>query len=200
MSTLIHHDGVFKEVDVIHIMHDGLWKEVSGKQFIPGMPMEGGFFGGLFTYGDGLVYALILADKAAEQALRWKTARTTTSGTSSNTDGWANTNAMNNSSHPAAQHCRQYDGGGFNDWYLGAPEEYQTIAETLNRGKTVLEVIAPDFATGGAQVLPTYMWTSRSGSSGFAHRITTLSGAITSNGYKDTSYPVRPIRRVPVSI
>lgn len=199
MTALVKHNGLWKEPRVIYIKDGGLWKEVSGKQIIPGIPMEGGFFGGLFTYGDGIVYALIIADKAAEQDLQWKTVRTTTSGTSSNTDGWANTNAMDNSIHPAAQYCRQYDGGGFNDWYLGAPEEYQTIADTLNRGKAVLELIAPDLATGGSQVLPASLWTSRSVSASSTYRITTSSGSLSST-YKDNTNTVRPIRRVPISI
>lgn len=198
MSTLIHHDGVFKEVDVIHIKHNGVWKEVSGKQYIPGMPMEGGFFGGFYAL-DGILYALIVADKSAEQSLKWKDDRTATAGTASDTDGWTNTNAMNNENHPAAQYCRQYDGGGFDDWYLGAPQELITICRTLLRTDATLGFIAPDFATGGAQVLPTDMWTSRTSSGIYVRRITTSSGTFLEVP-KDYAHTVRPIRRVPISI
>lgn len=198
MSTLIHHDGVFKEVDVIHIKHNGVWKEVSGKQYIPGMPMEGGFFGGFYAL-NGILYALIIADKSAEQSLRWKTSSFSSTGADSAIDGWVNTNAINNSSHPAAEYTRQYDGGGFNDWYLGSPQEIQTIASNLLRSSTLVSLIAPDFSAGGSQVFPSYFWTSQNDGSASAFRVNTLGGTSGSSA-KIGNNPVRPIRKVPINL
>lgn len=183
---------------MIYIKDGGLWKEVSGKQFIPGMPMEGGFFGGFYAL-DGTLYALIIADKSAEQLLSWKTTNTASPAASSSTDGWANTNAINTVIYPAAQYTRQYDGGGFDDWYLGSFQELRTICATLLRTDTTVGFIAPDFATGGAQVLPTYLWTSQNASSTSAYRITTSSGNLLTTSKTNIS-AVRPIRKVPVSI
>lgn len=199
MTALVKHNGLWKEPRVIYIKDGGLWKEVSGMGYIPGMPMHGGFFGGFFTYGDGVVYALIIADKSAEQTLRWSTSSTGTSGADSSSDGWANSNVLNTPSYPAAEYCRQYDGGGFSDWYLGAPDEMIVVCETLNRSSLVLQVLAPDFSSGGQQVLPNRLWTSQQASSTSAYRITTLSGSVFSDA-RISNEAVRPIRKVPVSI
>lgn len=196
MSTLIRHGGVYKESDVIHIKHEGLWKEVSGKQFIPGTPMEGGFFAGISALS-GVRYALILADKSAETSLSWKNAASSTSGTSSLDDGLANSNAMNNASHPAARYCRTYDGGGFDDWYLPATNELIVIRNTLRSTAPFVEGYAPDFASGGPQVLATSHWSSRQATTNNAYIVDTSTGYVTSSN-KNNSRTVRPVRRVAI--
>ena len=42
-------------------------------------------------------------------------------------DGWANSEAMNNASHPAAQFCRTLTIGGYDDWYLPATQEWDIL-------------------------------------------------------------------------
>lgn len=200
MSALIKHNGVWKEPDVIYVRDGGVWKEVSGKRFVPGEPMYGGFFGGLAAYTSGTIFALIIADKSVEVSRRWKSTRTNTSGTASDTNGLANSNSMNNSSHPAAKYCLDLVHNDYDDWYLGAPDEYKIISVNLAPTLARTGFLAPDFYSGGPQALPTYLWTSRSGTMSYAYRMTTSSASITATAYKDSDNPVRPIRRMAVSI
>ena len=74
-------------------------------------------------------HALIISPKALGSALNlaWKTANTSTTGTTSVFDGWANSEAMNNASHPAAQFCRSLNIGGYDDWYLPATQEWDIL-------------------------------------------------------------------------
>jgi len=99
----------------------------------PGLPMHGGFFVGVMRYSDG-DYLLIDAGKAAETSLTYKTASAATAGTDSYHDGLANSNAMNDAGHPAAQYCRAYRGGGFDDWYLPARDERELCYRRLKPG------------------------------------------------------------------
>jgi hypothetical protein len=95
---------------------------VSAKQYIPaviGEPFGGGFFAGYISHtADGNpTHALIVAPGATGATgggytlttnLAWKTATTTTSGTTSAFDGAANTAAMVTAGiadHPAAEFC-----------------------------------------------------------------------------------------------
>lgn len=102
-------------------------------EFLPTVPGEafgGGYYAGMMRYADG-DYILIVAPKAAEAVLQQKVSSTVTSGASSYHDGLANSNAMNNSTHPAAQHCRNYTGGGFVDWYQPARDELEVLYRNL---------------------------------------------------------------------
>jgi len=99
-----------------------------------GQPVEGGFFAGLISHtADGNpTHALIVAPAATGATgtgymlttmLQWKTATTTTAGTTSVFDGVANTAAMvaaGIAAHPAAQFCVGLNIGGITDWYLPA--------------------------------------------------------------------------------
>lgn len=96
----------------------------------PGEAFGGGYYAGKMRFSDG-DYILIVAPKAAEASLAQKTASSATSGTSSYHDGLANSNAMNSSTHPAAQHCRNYTGGGYSDWYLPARDELEVMYRNL---------------------------------------------------------------------
>ena len=64
-----------------------------------GMYVSGGIYLGIFS-----TYHLIVSTYNYETTKQWKTANTT-SGTASTTDGLANTNAINNTTHPAAYYC-----------------------------------------------------------------------------------------------
>lgn len=108
----------------------GEWAEfafTTADQFLPtvfGQPFGGGFYMGVMRFSDG-DYLIIDAGKASETSLAYKTDNTADSGTASFHDGWANTNAINDALHPAAKYCRDYRGGGFNDWYLPARDEHE---------------------------------------------------------------------------
>jgi hypothetical protein len=71
-----------------------------------GTSFQGGYYAGLISHtANGVAtHALIISPKAVGSALNlaWKTANTASSGTTSVFDGWANSEAMNNASHPAA--------------------------------------------------------------------------------------------------
>ena len=98
---------------------------------------EGGFFAGFISHtADGNpTHGLIVAPAASgyngKATLQWKTSNTATSGTQSPFDGLANSNSMNNASHPAAQYCRGLSIGGYTDWYLPARYELDIAYENL---------------------------------------------------------------------
>lgn len=75
-----------------------------------GSVFEGGTCAGLISHtANGVpTHALIVSPRASGMALNlaWKTANTTSSGTTSVFDGFANSEAMNSTSHPAARFCR----------------------------------------------------------------------------------------------
>jgi hypothetical protein len=110
-----------------------------------GDAFEGGFFAGLISHTANSVatHALIVAPRATGASgagytittnLQWKTANTTTTGTTSSFDGAANTAAMVTAgiaSHPAAQFCVNLSIGGFSDWYLPARYELDIAYENL---------------------------------------------------------------------
>jgi hypothetical protein len=110
-----------------------------------GLEVEGGFFAGLISHTANSVptHALIVAPRATGASgtgytlttnYQWKTANTTTTGTTSSFDGAANTAAMVTAgiaSHPAAQFCVNLSIGGFSDWYLPARYELDIAYENL---------------------------------------------------------------------
>jgi hypothetical protein len=113
---------------------------ITGKQYIPaviGEAFGGGFFAGYISHtADGNpTHALIVAPRATGATgtgytlttnLAWKTASTTTTSTTSDFDGAANTAAMVTAGiadHPAANFCVGLSIGGFTDWYL--PSRYE---------------------------------------------------------------------------
>lgn len=96
-----------------------------------GAVFEGGYYAGLISHtANGVAtHALIISPKASGSALNlaWKTANTSSAGTTSVFDGWANSEAMNNTSHPAAQFCRGLSIAGYDDWYLPATQEWDIL-------------------------------------------------------------------------
>jgi hypothetical protein len=113
---------------------------LSRTQLIPAVIGEawgGGYFAGYISHtADGSpTHALIVAPRlegatgtgyTLTTMLAWKTANTTTAGTTSDFDGSANTAAMVTAGiadHPAANFCKNLSIGGFTDWYLPARYE-----------------------------------------------------------------------------
>ena len=101
-----------------------------------GAAYQGGFFAGYISHtANGVAtHALIVAPAATGATgtgytlttdKQWKTANTTTAGTTSTFNGAANSANMNNASHPAAEFCEGLSIGGYTDWYLPARYELE---------------------------------------------------------------------------
>jgi hypothetical protein len=119
-----------------------------------GEPFGGGYFAGYISHtADGNpTHALIVAPRlegatgtgyTLTTMLAWKTANTTTAGTTSSFDGAANTAAMVTAGiadHPAANFCVGLSIGGFTDWYLPARYEldiaYFNLKPSTNANNT----------------------------------------------------------------
>ncbi|MDB5358897.1 MAG: hypothetical protein JWO51_194, partial [Rhodospirillales bacterium] len=100
---------------------------------VPGTPFGGGFYAGRIALG-GEAYALISAPKAEGETsgIVWKKNwREATPGARSLADGFANSKAMNDDAHPAAQWARGLRIGGFDDWYLPARDELEVLYRNL---------------------------------------------------------------------
>lgn len=112
---------------------------VVGGTYAPSLPaigsaLGGGFFAGqISTAGNGIAdFNLVVGPVASAQGVyQWKTTNTSTAGTSSLIDGPANSTAMNNASHPAAQFCEGLTIGGFSDWYMPASRELEVCYYNL---------------------------------------------------------------------
>jgi len=115
---------------------------------------QGGFFAGYIsqTANSVATHALIVAPAATGATgtgytlttnKQWKTANTTTAGTTSTYDGAANTAAMVTAGiadHPAAEFCTGLSIGGYTDWYLPALDEleiaYYNLKPTTDSNST----------------------------------------------------------------
>lgn len=129
----------------------------------PGTPFGGGYYAGRINIG-GQIYALVVAPKAlggeAPGTLTWKTSQTTTAGTDSVNDGWANTQAMATAglaNHPAAQFCRGLSIGGFNDWYLPAKDELEILYRNF---KPTIQANSTSYGANSSSVPPQGNYTS----------------------------------------
>lgn len=94
----------------------------------------GGFFAGqISTAGNGIAdYNLVVGPVASAQSTKqWKIVNTATVGTTSFIDGPANSAAMNDVSHPAAQFCKAVNVGFFTDWYMPAKNELEVCYYNL---------------------------------------------------------------------
>src|SRR5690606_36534493 len=109
----------------------------------PGTPFGGGYYVGKIQQDDG-VYALIVAPKEAEETLEWRTTGATSPGTGNSYDGLANTLAIDDADHPAAQHCLSYNGGGYNDWYMPARLELEICYRYLKPGTQMNSTVGPN--------------------------------------------------------
>lgn len=203
----------------------GLMASLGGKE-VPttiGQSFGGGYYAGKINDG-GTEYYLIVAPKATGESSskQWKTANTSTNGTSSVIAGPTNSANMNNSSHPAAQFCEGLSIGGFTDWYLPAKNElevcYYNLKPTTNANNTSsgantnavpsrgsnytssvpVQTSATEFKSGGAEAFAAgYYWSSTEYSATAAWRQNFGDG---SQYYynKGFSFYVRAVRRLPV--
>jgi hypothetical protein len=192
-----------------------------------GAAFGGGFFAGqISTAGNSIAdYNLVVGPVASAQStLQWKTTNTNTAGTSSVIDGPANSTAMNDASHPAAQFCEGLTIGGFSDWYMPAKNELEVCyynlkpttqnnittaginanavparASTYTLG-TPAQTSAADFKDTGTEDFGSGAvdyWTSTQNSNSYSWRQGFANGP-QAYELKNSSFPVRAIRRVAV--
>ena len=96
-----------------------------------GQKFEGGYFAGVIRIRD-CAYLVLASPKSTEhKRLQWKTQLSRTPSTQLVNDGWTNTNAMNNTEHPAAQYCRSLTVGVHTDLYLPSRDELELCYRNL---------------------------------------------------------------------
>ena len=95
-----------------------------------GQVLRGGTFTGFNRVRD-TVYSIIVAPKSTEMSLTQKTTMTATPCAHSTIDGVANTNAMNDVTHPAAFYCKSLTVNEFADWYLPSKNELELCYRNL---------------------------------------------------------------------
>ena len=192
-----------------------------------GSALGGGYFAGqISTAGNGIAdYNLIIGPIASAQSyLQGKTVNTATTGTASVIDGPANSAAMNDVLHPAAQFCEGLTIGGFSDWYMPAKNELEVCyynlkpttasndtsaginanavparASTYTAGDPA-QTTATDFRNTGAEdFIVDYYWSSTQSPAtpGALFRQQFVNGQ-TNIQYKNLSQYVRAVRRVAV--
>jgi hypothetical protein len=209
---------------------------ITGSQPFPaviGEEFGGGYFAGYISHtADGSpTHALIVAPRATGATgtgytlttnLQWKTATTTTAGTTSDFDGAANTAAMVTAGiadHPAANFCVGLSIGGFTDWYL--PSRYEldiayfnlkpsTAANNTSFGVNnyavpkresnytlTIPAITYDtnFDTTTQGFVADVHWTSTEAAASTAERFFMSSGAY-NNSTKTNAFRVRAFRRI----
>ena len=189
-----------------------------------GAAYEGGFFAGQIGVSGVATHNLVVGPVASAEnsSKQWKTANTSTTGTSSDIDGPTNSSNMNNASHPAAEFCEGLTIGGFSDWYMPAKNElevcYYNLKPTTANNNTAhginpnavparasnytsgnpAQTSATDFKSGGAEAFTAgFYWTSTEFSATNA-RFQNFNSGDQSYNYKNTAYRVRAIRRVAV--
>lgn len=191
-----------------------------------GSAYGGGYFAGqISTAGNGVAsHNLVIAPVSTGEnaSKQWKTSDTSTSGTSSVIDGPANSSAMNDATHPAAQFCEGLSIGGYSDWYMPAKNElevcYYNLKPTTSSNNTLsgtntnavpsrssnytaetpAQTSATDFKSGGSQAFTAAnYWSSTQYSIASAWGQNFGSGYQT-NLYKPSGYRVRAVRRVAV--
>lgn len=97
-----------------------------------GQTYGGGYYAGQIGVSSVATHYIVVGPVAsAKSTLTWKTSNTSTAGTSSLIDGPANSTAMNNASHPAAQFCEGLTIGGYSDWYMPAKNELEVCYYNL---------------------------------------------------------------------
>ena len=103
-----------------------------------GQKFNGVYLAGINRIGN-CAYLILAAPKSTECSVQFKTHWSGTPGTQLVNDGWANTNAMNDSAHPAAQYCRSLTVGRNTDLYLPSRDELELcyrVFKPTNRSNT----------------------------------------------------------------
>jgi hypothetical protein len=148
---------------------------------VVGSFIQGGYYLGVFNNNH-----VIVAPKSTEVTRQWKTTQTATSGTASTTDGLANSNAMNNTTHPAANYCRTLTTGDYTDWYLPAKDEISFLYQNRANMPSGQGFVSGDYWSS-TEYSSTNAWNQHfsDGSQDFYN--------------KTYSYYVRAVRKIPAS-
>ena len=131
-----NYSGMWTTTQQMQAKGQSLWPS---PPLVIGQALGGGFYAGqISTAGNSIAdYNLVVGPvSSAQSILAWKTSRTTTTGTTSVINGPANSTAMNNASHPAAQFCEAVTAGGFTDWYMPAKNELEVCYYNLKPSTT----------------------------------------------------------------
>lgn len=159
---------------------------------IPPAPedMFGHYLGTLEQEGQG--YWIFAAPPAAAATLAFKKSQTQTD--SYNTDSGAynmlSIKSAGIADHPAADHCANYRGGGYDDWYLPANEE-------LSLFMGVRAELPESYPS--ANLLSSTCPDSSSGLPGWFRNVYYMyrTGGLINSGSKTLTYLAIPFRRVP---
>ena len=162
---------------------------------VPNLPeigelLQGGYYFGSTTV-DNVLYGLICSSNTSgETNAAWGGYNHITPGADSVSDGYQNTLDLLNDTgytHPAAEFCRNLTIGGYTDWYLPSKNE---LALLRTRTDAIVAAgagpFAPNWYTSSTEYNndTIFEWVQ-----GFSL------GNNASNGYKNTEYHVRAIRR-----
>lgn len=217
--------GIWTLDQVMNYKQQGIWPTAGNvaPPTVIGQAYGGGFYAGQIGVSSVATHYIIVGPIASAQStLQWKIVNTTTAGTSSVINGPANSAAMNDVTHPAAQFCEGLTIGGFTDWYMPAMNElevcYYNLKPTTTSNNTSSGINAnavparasnyttgtpaqtssADFQdTGAEDFAAAYYWSSTEYSGYYAR------SQLFYNGYqalrvKTGSTRVRAIRRVAV--
>jgi hypothetical protein len=217
--------GVWTLSEALAYKQAGVWPSPTPPfPTVIGQAYGGGYYAGQIGVSSVATHYLIVGPVASAQnsSKQWKTTNTTTAGTTSVIDGPANSTAMNNASHPAAEFCEGLTIGGFSDWYMPAKNELEvcyynlkpiTSANNTSSGinanavparasnytsGTPAQTSATDFKDTGAEDFTAgYYWSSTeySATNAWAQ---SFDDGIQYGYYKTNSRRVRAVRRVPV--
>lgn len=115
-----------------------------------GQAFGGGFYAGQIGVSSVPTHYIVVGPLASAEnaSLQWKTTNTSTAGTSSDIDGPANSAAMNDASHPAAQFCEGLIIGGYTDWYMPAKNELEICYYNLKPTTTSNNTAPPPSQRG----------------------------------------------------
>jgi len=152
----------------------------------------GGFYMGTIAAA-GTTYYLVVAPNATGCACcQWKTSNTSTAGTCSLDDGYANTYpALENSTHPAGNWTATRTIGGFSDWYLPAIDELEVFYNNGAGAGT------GDPLPSGEDFDTDIYWSSTECSSTRACFLRFFNGS-GGDGNKTSTCVVRAVRRIPI--
>lgn len=160
---------------------------------------EGGYFGGIVTYGENSYY-LIVSEKSTEALRPFKTTDTSDSITA-DMNGYAISQLLSyDGLHPASTYCASYTKDGHNDFFLPTQNEHGLVA--LNLAPTTTS--SDKFKIGNSQAFwhfnsqpDAYLWNYSSASQWISDATRTVTyryDATSAVAYKTVSYNVRPMR------